>query len=159
MGGDDQGYTGCACKQKKDIWSAQTISRRRRSRVESEAILADADAGPENDVVLQRGMTHGGVAADTALPPDDGVRPACMRVCVCVCACVRVCVCTCACVLMGYLHVRMRVVAAGWAHGKRAQSQRGCSVRTEQSQWSDPITQWPSMTAPAPMVTPSRITA
>ena len=81
--------------------------------MEPKAILANAHAGPEDYVVLQRGVTHGGVAADTTLPPHDGVWPVCVRVVLCVlcvwccvvCVCVCLCVCVCVCNTMcsGYL--------------------------------------------------------
>jgi len=43
--------------------------------VDTKAILADANAGPQDDMIPQRGVTHSNVAADAALGPNDDMRP------------------------------------------------------------------------------------
>jgi hypothetical protein len=43
--------------------------------VDTKAILADANAGPQDNMILQRGVTHSNVAADAALGPNDDMRP------------------------------------------------------------------------------------
>ena len=43
--------------------------------MDTKAILADANAGPQDDMIPQRGVTHSNVAADAALGPNDDMRP------------------------------------------------------------------------------------
>jgi hypothetical protein len=43
--------------------------------VDTKAILADANAGPQDDMIPQRGVTHSNVAADSALGPNEDMRP------------------------------------------------------------------------------------